>query len=99
MSLVLSTYLFGMYFSEAISSLLDSMALPVASEALDEQIFKRTLYRFRTHEGKVCDEVLFREDESRLTLVNREKCWAFDGDGGIFRIVSQTYRILLTYPT
>jgi len=52
---------------------------------------------YRTPEGKVCDEVLFREDESRLFLVNKEHSWAFDGDGEIFRIVSEAYRIRLAH--
>jgi len=52
---------------------------------------------YRTPDGKVCDEILCRDDESRISLVDKENSWAFDGDGEIFRLVSEAYRIRLAH--
>ncbi len=47
--------------------------------------------------GTVGQQLLFRSDEHRLRLVGSGPQWAFDGDGGLFRLVSEAQRIRLAY--
>ena len=39
--------------------------------------------------GRVSNEVLYRTDEARLQVAEKGKPWSFDGDGGLFRLVSE----------
>ena len=45
--------------------------------------------------GKVANQLLYRDDEPRLEIVERGRPWSFDGDGGLFRLVSEAHRIHL----
>lgn len=47
--------------------------------------------------GKVANELLYRHDEPRLEVVERGRPWSFDGDGHMFRLVSEAYRIKLAH--
>ena len=47
--------------------------------------------------GGVGQQLLFRGDEHRLSLVEEGRQWAFDGDGHLFRLVSEAQRIRLAY--
>ncbi len=47
--------------------------------------------------GNVGQQLLFRSDEHRLQLVEPGRQWAFDGDGELFRLVSEAHRIRLAY--
>jgi len=47
--------------------------------------------------GKVANELLYRHDESRLELVGVGRPWSFDGDGALFRLVSEAQRIRLAH--
>ena len=47
--------------------------------------------------GKVANELLYRHDEPRLELVEEGRPWSFDGDGQLFRLVSEAQRIHLAY--
>ncbi len=47
--------------------------------------------------GKVANELLFRHDEPRLEIVEVGRPWSFDGDGGLFRLVSEAHRIRLAH--
>src|ERR1700677_4304489 len=47
--------------------------------------------------GKVANELLYRHDEPRLELVDEGRPWSFDGDGQLFRLVSEAQRIHLAY--
>jgi SNF2 family DNA or RNA helicase len=47
--------------------------------------------------GKVANELLYRHDEQRLELVEEGRPWSFDGDGQLFRLVSEAQRIHLAY--
>ena len=47
--------------------------------------------------GKVANELLFRHDESRISVAEQGRPWSFDGDGGQFRLVSEAHRIRLAY--
>ena len=47
--------------------------------------------------GKVANELLYRHDELRLELVEQGRPWSFDGDGHLFRLVSEARRIRLAH--
>ncbi|ODU50163.1 MAG: RNA helicase [Thiobacillus sp. SCN 63-374] len=52
---------------------------------------------YKTASGKVANELLYRHDESRLELVEQGRPWSFDGDGALFRLVSEAQRIRLAH--
>jgi len=52
---------------------------------------------YKTPAGNVANELLYRHDEPRLTIVEQGRPWSFDGDGGLFRLVSEAQRIRLAY--
>src|SRR5688572_30777729 len=47
--------------------------------------------------GRVANELLYRHDESRLEIVEQGRPWSFDGDGALFRLVSEAQRIRLAH--
>lgn len=47
--------------------------------------------------GKVSNELLYRSDESRIEVILEGRPWSFDGDGNLFRLVSEAHRIRLAY--
>jgi SNF2 family DNA or RNA helicase len=52
---------------------------------------------YKTASGRVANELLYRDDESRLELVEQGRPWSFDGDGALFRLVSEAQRIRLAH--
>jgi len=52
---------------------------------------------YRAPNGRVADELLFRHDEPRLEIVESGRPWSFDGDGALFRLVSEAQRIRLAH--
>jgi len=52
---------------------------------------------YKTPTGKVANELLYRHDEPRLELVELGRPWSFDGDGALFRLVSEAQRIHLAH--
>lgn len=52
---------------------------------------------YKTLDGKVANELLYRHDESRLEVVEQGRPWSFDGDGNQFRLVSEAHRIRLAH--
>ena len=52
---------------------------------------------YKTSTGKVANELLYRHDEPRLELVEQGRPWSFDGDGALFRLVSEAQRIRLAH--
>ncbi len=47
--------------------------------------------------GRVGNVLLYRDDEPRLEVVEQGRPWSFDGDGALFRLVSEAHRIRLAY--
>jgi superfamily II DNA or RNA helicase len=47
--------------------------------------------------GKVDQELLYRDDEGRLSVERTGRAWLMDADGGLFRLVSEAKRISLAY--
>jgi superfamily II DNA or RNA helicase len=52
---------------------------------------------YREPNGRVADEILYRHDEPRLEIVEAGRPWSFDGDGALFRLVSEAHRIRLAH--
>ena len=52
---------------------------------------------YKTPSGKVANELLYRHDEARLEIVEAGRPWSFDGDGALFRLVSEAQRIRLAH--
>ena len=52
---------------------------------------------YRTPTGQLGEEVLFRDSESRIEVVEQGRPWSFDGDGKLFRLVSEANRIKLAH--
>ncbi|GAB4177291.1 MAG: helicase-related protein [Rhodocyclaceae bacterium] len=52
---------------------------------------------YRGPDGRVAEEILYRHDEARIEIVEQGRPWSFDGDGALFRLVSEAHRIRLAH--
>lgn len=52
---------------------------------------------YRDEAGRVDNELLYRNDESRLEIEEASRTWIFDADGKLFRLASEAYRIRLAH--
>lgn len=52
---------------------------------------------YKNPAGRVANELLYRHDEERLEVVEQGRPWSFDGDGHLFRLVSEAHRIRLAH--
>ena len=52
---------------------------------------------YKTPSGSVANELLYRDDESRIEVAERGRPWSFDGDGARFRLASEAQRIRLAH--
>ena len=52
---------------------------------------------YKSSTGRVANELLYRHDENRLQIVEQGRPWSFDGDGALFRLVSEAQRIRLAH--
>ena len=52
---------------------------------------------YKTAAGTVANELLYRHDEGRIEVVEAGRPWSFDGDGALFRLVSEAQRIRLAH--
>ena len=52
---------------------------------------------YKTADGKVANQLLYRHDEPTLEIVEQGRPWSFDGDGALFRLVSEAQRIRLAH--
>ena len=52
---------------------------------------------YRDTAGKVAQELLYRDREQTLEVVEQGRPWSFDGDGSLFRLVSEAHRIRLAH--
>jgi hypothetical protein len=52
---------------------------------------------YKDPSGRVGNVLLYRHDEPRLKIVEQGRPWGFDGDGALFRLVSEAHRIRLAY--
>ena len=72
----------------------DSFVTVVSKQWHGDDILTLT---YRTATGKLGEELLFRDDESRIEIAQQGRPWSFDGDGSLFRLVSEANRILLAH--
>src|SRR5947208_1911220 len=47
--------------------------------------------------GRVARELLYRDREPTIEIVQAGRPWSFDGDGAMLRLVSEAYRIRLAH--
>lgn len=52
---------------------------------------------YKSATGKVANEILYRDAEQRINIVEQGRPWSFDGDGTLFRLVSEANRIRLAH--
>ncbi|MCK4415231.1 MAG: DUF3883 domain-containing protein [Candidatus Eisenbacteria sp.] len=52
---------------------------------------------YKDASGRLANELLYRHDEPRLEVVEQGRPWSFDGDGHLFRLVSEAHRIRLAH--
>lgn len=52
---------------------------------------------YKEPSGRVGSELLYRDDEARLEVLEAGKPWSFDGNGDLFRLVSEARRIRLAH--
>ena len=74
--------------------LADSLVTVVSVQWFGSEALELT---YKTPAGKVANELLYRDDEARLEIVKVGRPWSFDGDGALFRLVSEALRIRLAH--
>ena len=52
---------------------------------------------YKGADGALGNELLFRDRESTLEVVDAGRPWSFTGDGNLLRLVSEAHRIQLAY--
>jgi superfamily II DNA or RNA helicase len=52
---------------------------------------------YKNAKGQVDQQLIYRDDESTLEVVMSGRPWDFDGDGHLFRLVSEAHRIRMAY--
>lgn len=52
---------------------------------------------FRRGDGQLGSQLLYRDNEPLLEIIQAERLWAFDVDGSLLRLVSEAYRIHLAH--
>jgi SNF2 family DNA or RNA helicase len=52
---------------------------------------------YKTADGRVANDILYRDDEARIEIVQTGRVWSFEGDGDLFRLASEAYRIHLAH--
>ena len=72
----------------------DSIVTVVSIQWFGSQALELT---YKTLTGKLANELLYRDDESRLEVVRVGRPWSLDGDGALFRLVSEAQRIRLAH--
>src|SRR5665213_2004728 len=72
----------------------DQLVTVVSVQWFGSQALELT-YKGQT--GRVANELLYRHDEPRLLVVEQGRPWSFDGDGRLFRLVSEAHRIRLAH--
>ncbi|MBC2710216.1 MAG: DUF3883 domain-containing protein [Desulfosarcina sp.] len=52
---------------------------------------------YKDSKGKLANELIYRDREDDLEILESGKPWSFDGDPDLFRLVSEAHRIRLAY--
>ena len=72
----------------------DSLVTVVSVQWFGSEALELT---YKTSTGRVANELLYRDDEQRLEIAEVGRPWSFDGDGALFRLVSEAQRIRLAH--
>ena len=72
----------------------DALVTVVSSQWFGSDALELT---YKTATGRVANEILYRHDEERLEVVEVGRPWSLDGDGALFRLVSEAQRIHLAH--
>jgi superfamily II DNA or RNA helicase len=72
----------------------DALASVVSVQWFGSEALELT---YKTPSGKVANELLYRHDEPRVEVVEQGRPWSFDGEGDLFRLVSEAGRIRLAH--
>jgi SNF2 family DNA or RNA helicase len=72
----------------------DAMVTVVSVQWFGSEALELT---YKDPAGRVANMLLYRHDEPRLELVEQGRPWSFDGDGSLFRLVSEAHRIRLAH--
>src|SRR5438046_224464 len=72
----------------------DSLVTVVQTQWYGSEALELT---YKTPDGKVDHQLLYRHDEPRIEVVEEGRPWSFDGDGARFRLVSEAHRIRLAH--
>ncbi|MFN9389424.1 MAG: hypothetical protein ACK6DF_07740, partial [Betaproteobacteria bacterium] len=72
----------------------DAAAVVVSAQWFGSEALELT---YKSADGKVANALLYRHDEPRLELIEQGRPWSFDGDGAMFRLVSEAQRIRLAH--
>ena len=52
---------------------------------------------YKSPTGRVDNRLLYRDEEPRIEVIEQGRPWSFDGDGQLFRLVSEAHRIRLAH--
>ncbi|MHB9150041.1 MAG: helicase-related protein [Thermoleophilia bacterium] len=72
----------------------DALATVVSVQWFGSEALELT---YKTATGNVANILLYRDDEPRLEVIEHGRPWSFDGDGALFRLVSEAQRIHLAH--
>jgi SNF2 family DNA or RNA helicase len=72
----------------------DALATVVSVKWFGSEAIELT---YKDPNGRVANQLLYRHDEPRLQVVEVGRPWSFDGDGALFRLVSEAHRIRLAH--
>ena len=72
----------------------DALVTVVSTQWFGSEALELT---YKTPTGKVANELVYRHDEPRLEIAELGRPWSFDGDGSLFRLVSEAQRIRLAH--
>src|SRR6266581_1772496 len=72
----------------------DSLVTVVSIQWFGSEALELT---YKSPNGKVANELLYRHDEPRIEVSEVGRPWSFDGDGRLFRLVSEAHRIQLAH--
>ena len=72
----------------------DGLVTVVAAEWIGTVAVQVT---YKDSAGRLGSELLYRDREPMLEIVEAGQPWSFDGDGALFRLLSEANRIRLAY--
>ena len=72
----------------------DALVTVVSVQWYGSEVLELT---FKDPGGHVANQLLYRHDETRIQVVEKGRPWSFDGDGALFRLVSEAHRIRLAH--